>query len=372
MSELQLTELIERYLNGELSDEERERFEALRRENAAVDSKITDHAHFTGLIKQYGQRVELERRLNAIHQEIDVHALTEEVTVHPNWVVKMWRNHHSKISVAASIAIFAILSTLYLSGNFKKDNSSNFTALSRKIESVRRTAESAQRSNQALLNDLHVKSKRVVNPSNYIGSGFALTTNGYLVTNYHVVKNADSLYVQNAIGDSYHAKLIYTEPAHDIAIIKIDDEAFTGLDNLPYNFKRSKMDVGEDVITLGYPRDDFYYAKGYISSATGSNGDTSAYQVSLPVYPGISGGPLLDTKGNVIGIISGKETHTESAAFAVKSSYIFKAVQSVSADSTANSIVLKNGKNNKNNLSGLTRPQQIKKLENYVFMVKVY
>jgi len=369
MSELQLTELIERYLNGDLSEEERERFEALRRENATVDNRIAEHAHFTGLIKQYGQRVELEKRLNEIHQEIDVNALVEDLTVHPTWVVRMWRNHHSKISVAASIAVFAILSTLYFTGRFNKTTASNYTALSRKIESVRRTAENAQRTNQALLNSLKPR-HRVSTPSNFVGSGFALTQSGYIVTAYHVVKNADSLYVQNALGESYHAKLVYTEPTHDIAIIKIDDKEFAGLDKLPYNFKRSKTDVGEDVITLGFPRDDFYYAKGYISSATGLEGDTSAYQVSVPVYEGISGGPLLDAKGNIIGIISGKQTKTESAAFAVKSSYIFKAARSVSADSTQNIITLNKG--NKSALTNLSRTQQIKKLENYVFMVKVY
>lgn len=369
MSELQLTELIERYLNGDLSEEERERFEALRRENATVDKRIAEHAHFTGLIKQYGQRVELEKRLNEIHQEIDVHTLVEELTIHPTWVVRMWRNHHSKISVAASIAVFAVLSTLYFTGRFNKTTAANnYTVLSRKIDRVERSVANAQRTNQALLNTLK-PGHRVTNPGTFGGSGFALTQSGYIVTAFHVVKNADSLYVQNSVGESYHAKLVYTEPVHDIAIIKIDDKEFAGLGKLPYSFKRIKADVGEDIITLGFPRDDFYYAKGYISSATGLGGDTSAYQVSVPVYEGVSGGPLLDAKGNVIGIISGKQTKTESAAFAVRSSYIFKAARNVSADSTQNVISLKG---NKSTLANLTRTQQIKKLENFVFMVKVY
>jgi serine protease Do len=366
MSELQLTELIERYLNGDLSSEERERFEALRQENAAVDRKITDHAHFTGLIKQYGQRVELEKRLNAIHQEIDVHALTEELTVHPNWVVKLWRNHHSKISVAASIAIFAILSTLYVTGYFTRP-ATNFTALRREMQSIKRTAENAERTNKALLHDIK-SGKRVVAPSKFSGSGFALTSNGYIVTNYHVIKGFDSLYVQNAAGDEYRAKLIYQEPAYDIAILKIDDTAFTGLASIPYNFRRTRSDVGEDVYTIGYPGDSLVLGRGYLSSASGYNGDTVAYQVSLPVNPGNSGGPVLDTKGNIIGIISGKQTLAEGAAFAIKSKYLFKVAQQVSNDTTANKILL----SSKNNLTGLSAAQQFKKLKNYVFMVKVY
>jgi serine protease Do len=363
----QLTELIERYLNGELGEEEKVRFEELRRENAAIDSRVVEHQHFTNMLKQYGERVALEKRLNAIHDEMDVHTLAEQLTDHPSWVVRMWRHHHSKISVAASVAVFAMMTTLYFTGYFAGKNTSSYTELRREVARVKQTTEDVKRTTNALMHDIK-GGRKMITPSKFSGTGFALTASGYIVTNYHVVKDADSLYVQNAAGDSYHTKLIYTEPAYDIAILKIDDSAFTGLSAIPYSFKKSKSDVGEDVYTLGYPRDDFYYGRGYLSSATGNNGDTTAYQVSLPVYPGNSGGPLLDGKGNVIGIISGKQTQTETAAFAVKSAYLFKAVQSVSADSTANSISLKN----KNALLGLSRQQQIKKLENYVFMVKVY
>ncbi|WP_345952762.1 S1C family serine protease [Mucilaginibacter sp. PAMB04168] len=366
MSELQLTELIERYLNGELNDEEKQRFEALRRENATVDSRITDHAHFVGLIKQYGERVELEKRLNAIHHEIDVHTLTEELTVHPNWVVKMWRNHHSKISVAASIAIFAILSTLYLSGYFNKPTT-NFTALRREMQSIKRTAENAERSNKALLHDIK-SGKRVVSAGTFAGSGFALTSNGYIITNFHVIRNADSVYVQNSAGDSYHTKLIFTEPAYDIAVLKIDDSAFTALGNIPYNFRKGRSDVGEDLYTVGFPGDSLVLGRGYLSSANGLNGDTVAYQVSLPVNPGNSGGPVLDGKGNIIGIISGKQTQVEGAAYAIKSKYLFKIAREITKDSTNNKITL----NSKSSLTGLNQSQQFKKLKDYVFMVKVY
>ena len=365
MSELQLTELIERYLSGDLSSEERERFEALRRENATVDKEINEHAHFTGLIKQYGQRIELEKRLNAIHQEIDVHTLVEELTVHPAWVVKMWRNHHSKISVAASIAIFAILSTLYISGNFNK--SSNVVDLRREMQSIKRTAENAAITNKALLHDLKA-GNRVLSPSKFAGSGFALTSSGYMVTNYHVIRNADSLYVQNSAGEAFHARLIYSEPAYDIAVLKIDDASFTDLGSIPYNLRRSKIDVGDDVYTAGFPSDSIELGRGYLSSASGLNGDSIHYQVSLPVNPGNSGGPLLDSKGNLVGIISSKPTQTEGAAYAIKSKYLHKVAQEITKDSTANKITL----NSKSSLGGLTQAQQFKKLKNYVFMVKVY
>src|ERR1700755_266625 len=116
MRDEQLLEVIERYLNGDMNADERKAFEQLRIENAEVDGRVIEHQQFTGMLEQYGERVELEKRLNAIHHEIDVHAIEEEVTIRPSWIVELWRHHHSKISVAASIAIFAVLGTLFFTG----------------------------------------------------------------------------------------------------------------------------------------------------------------------------------------------------------------------------------------------------------------
>jgi len=367
MTDYQLNETIERYLNGDLEAEEKVRFETLCQENPAVNKQVTDYVHFTGLIKQYGERVELESRLNAIHQEIDVHTLIEQVTERPNWIVQLWHNHHSKISVAASIAVFAVLSTLFATGYLNKD-ASNIQPLRREVENYRRTTESLNRSTKALLNDIK-SGKKVINPGKFGGTGFALTANGYVVTNNHVINGADSLYVQNSAGEAFHAKLIYTEPAYDIAVLKIDDPTFKTLSPVPYNFKKSGSDLGEDVFTVGYPSDSIVLGKGYLSSATGFNGDTLAYRVSIPVNPGNSGGPLLDSRGNVIGIISGKQTQMDGAAFAVKTGYLMQALHNIPTDSVSKKLSLNN---NKNVLSGLNRIQQIKKLRNYVFMVKVY
>jgi len=77
MRDEQLLEAIERYLNGDMGADERRAFEQLRIENAEVDQRVIEHQQFVGLLKQYGERVELETRLNTIHEEIDVHTLTE-------------------------------------------------------------------------------------------------------------------------------------------------------------------------------------------------------------------------------------------------------------------------------------------------------
>jgi serine protease Do len=359
----QLTETIERYLNGEMTKEERARFEVLRNEDASVNTKVAEHKHFTNLIKQYGERLELEKRLDAIHDEIDVHALEDELMIHPSWIVSMWRNHHSKISVAASIAIFAVLCTLFFTG-YLNNRETNYLKLRGEVANIKKVTDKLDNK----INNLNTHGKVNDNPGNFRGTGFALSSNGYIVTNFHVIKDADSLHVQNIDGKSFRAKLVYAEPQTDIAILVINDPSFKGLGAIPYSVKKAETDIGENVFTIGYPRDAIVLGPGFLTASTGYQGDTTAYQISIPVNPGNSGGPLLDNKGNLIGIIDAKQTHMEGTAFAIKSGYLLKAIKDIPADSLNGALNI----NNKNVLAGLTRPQQIKKLGNYVFMVRVY
>jgi serine protease Do len=363
MRDEQLLEAIERYLNGEMNADERKAFEQLRKENAEVDIRVIEHQQFTGLLKQYGERVQLENRLNAIHAEIDVHTLTEEVTVRPTWIVQLWRDHHSKISVAASIAIFAILCTLFITGSL--NNNSSYVELGRKVESLNRSNQNLSKS----IHDMKTGAVRAVANDKYRGTGFAITGGGLIATNYHLIgERYDSVYVQNVAGRSFKARVIYTEPENDIAILKITDTAFKFQGTLPYTFKRSESDLAESVYTYGYPQDSPVFGEGRLTSANGLNNDTLDYEISVPINPGNSGGPLLDSKGNVIGIVKSKETHLEGVHFAIKSTYLLDAIDNIPADSLSHPLVL----NTKNTLTGLTREQQVKKLKNYVFMVKVY
>jgi serine protease Do len=361
MRDEQLLEAIERYLNGEMHPEERKAFEQLRAENAEVDQRVNEHLQFISLLKQYGERVELESRLNAIHDELDVHSLTEEVTERPSWIVRLWRDHHSKISVAASIAIFAILATLFVTG--KMDNKSTYQELSLKVDRIGKTTN-----NLTKTVDQIKAGTRVLPQDKTRGTGFAITSGGLIATAYHVIDRADSVFVQNAAGRVFKTKVVYTDPKNDVAILKINDTTFTGLGAIPYTFRHSESDLAENVYTYGYPQDSPVYNAGWVTSLSGLNGDSIDYQVSMPVNPGSSGAPLLDSKGSIIGIVKAKETHLEGVHFALKSNYLLSAIDSIPEDSLMRKPVL----NTKNTLTGLSRQQQVKKLQNYVFMVKVY
>ncbi len=358
MSENELLEAIERYVNGEMTAAERAHFEILRNENPEINSKVTEHKHFTGLIRQYGERLELEKRLNAIHDEIDVHTLEDELMIHPSWIVNLWRNHHSKISVAASIAIFAVLCTLFFTG-YLSNREVNYLRLRGEVAKINQKADKINDQ----LNNLKRPKKTYDNPGKYRGTGFAITASGLIATNYHVIEGADSVYVQNAAGKSFKAKVIHSEPENDIAILRIEDTAFRNLGVIPYTFKRAQSDLAESVYTYGYSQESPVYDDGKLTSANGLNGDSLNYQISIPINPGNSGGPLMDSRGNVIGIIQAKQTQMEGVHFAVKASYLLNAI-----DSLDNKVNL----NYKNTLASFNTVQQVKKLKNYVFMIKVY
>ncbi|WMI70258.1 S1C family serine protease [Mangrovimonas sp. YM274] len=204
------------------------------------------------------------------------------------------------------------------------------------------------------------------------GTGFFIDKKGYLVTNYHVVNEGNVFEVDLTIKGktkSYEAEIISTDRQNDLAILKITSSDFEPLDNLNYNFNTNIQDVGSSVFALGYPLtqimgNEIKFTDGKISSKSGFQGDITTYQISVPIQPGNSGGPLFDEKGNLVGITSSgiNKQLADNANYAIKTSYLKLLV-----DSTDNKIDLPN--NSTLESKGLT--DQIKTLSEYVVMIKV-
>lgn len=166
------------------------------------------------------------------------------------------------------------------------------------------------------------------------GTGFLISNQGYILTNYHVIENAKNGNIKiTGLNDNYNTKVKatveVTDKQNDLAILKIS--TYPNL-SVPYTFKFNTANVGEDCFVLGYPLissmgKDIKLTNGIISSKTGFDGNIAQYQISAPVQPGNSGGPLFDKDGNVIGIVQAKHKEAENAGYAIKSSYIRNLVE---------------------------------------------
>lgn len=169
------------------------------------------------------------------------------------------------------------------------------------------------------------------------GTGFGLSSDGYIVTNHHVIEGANKIKILGINGDfakSYSAEIIIEDKNNDVAIIKVNDPDFTTLGQPPYVINTNIMDMGSSVYVLGYPLrasmgDEVKLTNGIISSKTGFQGDITTYQVSVPVQPGNSGGPLINEKGEVVGIIKAKHSDAENVSYALKTSYLINLIQNM-------------------------------------------
>ena len=140
--------------------------------------------------------------------------------------------------------------------------------------------------------------------SQSLGSGFVISSDGYILTNRHVVSDADEIRVRFSDRRTYEAQVIGTDKASDVALIKID------ADNLPTVKigKSSDLKVGEWVLAIGSPFGFDHTVTAGIVSAKGRSLPTENYvpfiQTDVAINPGNSGGPLFDLDGEVIGINS--------------------------------------------------------------------
>lgn len=205
-------------------------------------------------------------------------------------------------------------------------------------------------------------------PEEWSGTGFALK-NGYIVTNYHVIEGASTITIQGVKGNfnpKYTAAVVGSDKVNDLALLKISDSNFSGFGTLPYSITSSTSDIGEEIFVLGYPLtstmgDEIKLTTGIISSKTGYQGDVALYQISAPIQPGNSGGPLFDKKGNIIGVVSAKHAGAENVGYAIKSSYLRNLIEScVSA-----SIIPTN-----NTVSTLPLTEKVKAEKNFVFYIQ--
>jgi S1-C subfamily serine protease len=148
------------------------------------------------------------------------------------------------------------------------------------------------------------------------GTGFILAAAGHIVTNAHVVKECKQIRVQRPGDVETEAKLVVTDGVNDLALLKA--ELKVGPGDIARVASSRSIQAGSRIAVYGFPLSGALSSagnvvEGNVSALAGLENNAGYFQISAPVQPGNSGGPLLDARGNVVGMVSGKLDDLELA-----------------------------------------------------------
>ncbi len=140
------------------------------------------------------------------------------------------------------------------------------------------------------------------------GTGFVVSASGHIVTNHHVIDGCVGDIKGNLTGDAASTlRVVNSDSANDLALLQGPAESFKAYARI----RDRTIHSGDSVVAIGFPyhgllSSDFTVTTGIVSSLSGMLNDTRHLQISAAVQPGNSGGPLLDTSGEIVGVVVGK------------------------------------------------------------------
>jgi S1-C subfamily serine protease len=184
------------------------------------------------------------------------------------------------------------------------------------------------------------------------GTGFFVSSSGYFLTNYHVIRGATKvkIKVNEVVLDS---RVVTVDAVNDVAVLKADDKfadynAIVGATSFQWLALKGSgtVSLGDDVFTIGFPNPELQgvapkLTKGTVSATSGVADDPRLFQVSIPVQPGNSGGPLVDESGHAVGIVNASLSAAmmlrtsgalpQNVNYAIKSAYILPLLQGIAS-----------------------------------------
>lgn len=206
------------------------------------------------------------------------------------------------------------------------------TLLSQKSDLEReiKSLKSTQADFSSVIEDT-IKGVVSVGTEKSVGTGFIINSEGYVVTNQHVIADASIIQVMTFDKHILPARLLGSDVLRDIALLKIDGN----YQALPLE---TQIGLGNKVIAIGNPLGlSFTVTEGIISATdrTGPNGLTEYLQTDVSLNPGNSGGPLIDSRGSVVGVNNFKLGNAENIGFALEAEAI-----KLSANTIANRTIV--------------------------------
>ncbi|MBU6158330.1 MAG: S1C family serine protease [Bacteroidetes bacterium] len=368
MNELIILEKIESYLKNEMSLEDRVAFEQLRLSNPEIDQLVVSHASFLTSIESYGNIRSLKHSLPEIHRNLENNKRIQSKELGKGAkIINFVKRYPKTISIAASIAGVTAFSISGMTLLFSpKSNIRQVQELVKTVDALKSKQNQQDKRINHIANANKLPEDKAITG---IGSAFIIDQEGILVTNAHVVRNAKGVIVTNHEGQEFNARILSADAQKDLAFLKIEDSDFFKLKPIPYGIRKQTIDLAEPIFTLGYPDNKFVYGEGYMSSSTGHDGDTLNCQIAVAANPGNSGGPVFNKSGEVIGILSTREMHSDGVVYAIRSKYLLETIQELkNSNPDFTDIKL----NQDSRVRGMDKVQQVKRFQDYVYMLKVY
>jgi serine protease Do len=368
-NDIMLLDAVERYIRGEMNPDERLHFENLRKTNGEIDQLVVEHTLFLQQMNRFSEWQKFKSGIQDVHTDLTDKGEINDGLKSKAKIVYLWNKYKRVTAIAASIAGVTALTISVLVWSVSPKHSTD------EVEKLSRQVFVNEIQQGLIKKDLQgLKNKDIANTSKDLNfkyktaaTGFLIDPKGLMITNAHVVSKSDNIRVFNSKGDQFNAFVVQLDVTRDVAIIKIDDPKFKAFSSLPYGIRKTNSELAEPVFTLGFPRDEIVYGEGYLSARTGFHGDTLSCQISVPANPGNSGGPVFNHDGEVIGILTGKQTEADDFVFAIQSKYIYQAVENVKKNPIYQNVKIVS---KSSNLAGLSKQHQVKKIEDCVFMVK--
>lgn len=190
------------------------------------------------------------------------------------------------------------------------------------------TIEKEEDWNNPIIPSNNVLSKNVQSQ----GTGFQITSEGYVITNFHVIDGAKSITAKGVYGDfknPVELSVIAIDRQLDLALLKLELNP-TNLESPPFRLvSSSTCKPASEIFTIGFPMktllgEEAKVTTGIINSTKGFKGSISEFQISAGIQPGNSGGPLFDKRGNIIGVVNAKVSgeKIDNIGYAIKSDHL--------------------------------------------------